>query len=182
MVDMFKRVGILRYGYHRKDVESFFEKAKQAYANGEAAVNLDENTVRAAGFRWVRNGYEPRSVDAALDRLEMAFIQRRRAKVMTSVGEEAWLEATYEQASSLYPRMLRPLGSRFADAEGIGYAKTEVDEFVNKIAAYFDGKTQLTAKEIRSATFPRAKGDKAYSEAVVDAYLDRAVSILVAVE
>lgn len=198
MVDMFKRVGVLRYGYHRKDVEKFFAKAKEVYAKDESvleselnqavnaeenkAAHLDENSVRATGFRWVRNGYEPRSVDAALDRLELAFIQRRRAKVMNTAGEDAWLEATYEQASSLYPRMLRPLNARFVDADGVGYEKAAVDEFVNKIAAYFDGKEQLTSKEVRSITFPRAKGAKAYQEAVVDAYLDRAVSILVAVE
>ncbi len=31
-------------------------------------------------------------------------------------------------------------------------------------------------------TFPSARGDKAYAEGVVDAYLDRAVEVLLAVE
>lgn len=143
---------------------------------------MDEAAVRAASFDWVRNGYDPQLVDAALDRLETAFVQRRRAVMIDAQGEDAWLEQAYAQAQSLYPRFARPDGERFADAEGSGYSKAEVDEFVKRLEAYFAGTEQITATDVRSVTFKRARASKAYEESVVDAYLDRAVDVLLSVE
>ena len=40
----------------------------------------------------------------------------------------------------------------------------------------------LTAQEIRSAVFSRAKGGRAYAEGPVDAFLERAVDVLLAAE
>ncbi|MFY9263468.1 MAG: cell division protein DivIVA [Actinomycetaceae bacterium] len=198
MGDTFARVGHFRSGYDVEQVEEFLALAKEAYAsagvdtNAEASSDegegndevetIDENTVRAIAFEFVRNGYEPELVDAALDRLEKAFIQRRRAHVVNTEGEKAWLEATYEQATTLYERLLRPDEQRFADAEGRGYLKADVDSLMTRIADYFDGKGELTSADIRRATFAKAKGEAAYAESVVDVYLDRVISVLLAVE
>lgn len=190
MSSTFERVGRLHSGYDCEEVDSFLREAKAAYANfshegAEQSADtpaIDETTVRNASFSWSRNGYKPVQVDAALDRLEAAFIQRRRAGVMYTAGEQAWLEQTYNSATTLYPRMLRPEGERFADADGRGYAKSEVDEFLDRIAAYFDGKANLASKEVRRTHFHSASGADAYDESVVDVYLDRVVSVLMAVE
>ena len=40
----------------------------------------------------------------------------------------------------------------------------------------------LSSAELRNAVFGQAKGAKAYDEAVVDVYLERAITVLVAVE
>ncbi|XCB30384.1 DivIVA domain-containing protein [Arcanobacterium hippocoleae] len=101
---------------------------------------------------------------------------------MSGAGEAAWLDRTYAQAASLYPRMLRPNGERFQDAKSAGYSKAEVDAFLDRIAGYFDGKVQLTSKEVRDVVFKNAAKEKAYDEAVVDVYLDRVISVLIAVE
>ncbi|MEW6861343.1 cell division protein DivIVA [Trueperella pyogenes] len=181
MTDTFKRVGSLANGYDPKQVDEFLEKAKMAYG-GDDSLGIDEVAVRSAAFDWVRKGYSPELVDAALDRLESAFMQRRRAKVMEVEGEEAWLAATYEQAQALYPRLLRPAGEKFADAKGVGYAKEEVDALLERLADYFAGSAQLSASELREYIFSKARGQKAYSETVVDVYLDQAAYVLLAVE
>ncbi|MDP9806954.1 DivIVA domain-containing protein [Trueperella bonasi] len=181
MVDTFKRVGAWKSGYHTGQVDAFLKKAKQAYS-GDDSLGIDETAVRASAFDWVRNGYDPELVDAALDRLESAFIQRRRARVVDSEGEEAWLDETYEQAQTLYPRLLRPGGEKFADADGAGYAKSEVDQVMGRLAEYFSGRLEMSSTDLRSATFGKARGSSAYSEPVVDTYLDRAISVMLAVE
>lgn len=181
MTDTFARTGKCSSGYDTVQVDEFLTAAKAAYS-GDSAADIDETTVRNTAFSWVRNGYEPALVDAALDRLERAFIQRRRAKVVSTDGEAVWLEQTYEAARTLYPRLLRPAGERFAKADGAGYQKEEVDELLDRVAQYFDGKAALHSDEVRQAVFSSAKGDGAYSEAVVDVYLDRVISVLLAVE
>ncbi len=181
MANTFKRVGTWSSGYSPQQVDEFLDKAKKAYA-GDESQGIDEASVRSAAFQWVRNGYEPRLVDAALDRLESAFIQRRRARVIDTDGENAWLEKTYERAQTLYPRLLRPDGEKFADADGTGYSKTDVDVLMGRLADYFSGEAAMTSNDLRTAIFDRARGASAYSEAVVDVYLDRAVTVLLAVE
>ena len=181
MADTFKRAGTWNSGYNPDQVDSFLTKAKSAYA-GDDSLGIDETTVRSSAFQWVRNGYDPRLVDAALDRLEAAFIQRRRARVMESEGEDAWLETAYALAQTLYPRLLRPDGEKFADADGSGYAKADVDELMGRLADYFSGNSAMTSTDLRSAIFDKARGAEAYSESVVDVYIDRAVTVLLAVE
>ncbi|MDR6939081.1 DivIVA domain-containing protein [Arcanobacterium hippocoleae] len=177
----FSRAGTFKYGYNRKQVDAFFDRAKHAYKDS-AESNVTEDDVRQAAFSWVRNGYKASEVDGALDRLERALLQRRRANVMVDTGESAWLDYAYGQAESLYPRMLRKDGERFANAKDYGYAKSEVDAFISQIARYFEGQTQLTSKEVRDVVFRRARKGNAYDEAVVDVYLDRVISVLIAVE
>lgn len=53
-------------------------RAKQAYSDN--LPDFDESTIRNAGFGRVRRGYRPDVVDAAMDQLEAAFIQRRRSQ------------------------------------------------------------------------------------------------------
>ena len=40
---------------------------------------MDSEGVRTIAFDVVRGGYQPDAVDSALDRLEAAFLQRRRS-------------------------------------------------------------------------------------------------------
>ena len=177
----FRTVGIFDKGYDIEEVDDFLRRAKDAY-NGPLTPAFDENTVRNAAFSRARGGYVPAEIDDALDRLEAAFVQKRRALVVADRGEKAWLNTTYQDAKSLYPRFFRPAGQRFADADGWGYSKSDVDALVDRLSDYFDGKVELSAKNIRDAVFSPAKGSSAYDEAVVDVYLERATSVLLSVE
>ena len=183
----FPRVSQLKRGYHPHQVDEFMARAKREYAKadkdrGGKVAAFDDAAVRRVAFKLVRGGYDPHAVDRALDRLEAAFIHRERAQVIAEQGEKVWLEAVYSAARSLYPRMKRPHGRRFSGATGRGYHKGEVDQMIDKASRYFSGKGDLSVDEIRACAFSSAKGTDAYDEAVVDAYLDRLVGILLAVD
>src|SRR5690625_2001530 len=181
MEDLFPTVGRWASGYDREEVEEFFERAKAAYENGR--ISMSSEDVRSAAFDLVRRGYDPEAVDAALDRLEAAFIQRDRSEYVANRNQDAWMELVAERATTLYPRLVRPPGQRFAPPErGKGYQREAVDVTMERLVAYFDEGKPLTAAELRSVTFPAASRSKAYAEGPVDAFLDRAIDILLAVE
>ena len=87
---------------------------------------------------------------------------------MAANGRQAWMDQVAELATSLYPRLLRPVGERFAPAPKSGYSKRDVDALMDRIAAYFDSDGAVTSDEVRSATFGSAKRDRAYEETSVD--------------
>ena len=176
----FKRVGPLSYGYETQAVDAFFDRFKKIYSS--AQIGTEQAAIREVAFKWVLRGYDGAEVDAALARLETALIHKRRKHVVESAGEQQWLTEVYDSARTLYPRMSRPRLERFAAASGRGYEKTAVDSVIDQLALYFDGKVQITASDLRNLRLPKARNSKAYSEAVVDAYLERAIAVLVAVE
>lgn len=179
---MFPHVGRWSRGYDPDAVDSFFAQARLAY-EGPLAETLSSEDVRAAAFDLVSGGYRTAAVDAALDRLESAFARRERAAFVAEHGKAAWTERTASLARTLQPRALRPAGQRFAEpTHGGGYAAQDVDALVDRLQAFFDADTPLTAVEVRTATFRPAKGRRAYAEGPVDAYLDRAVKVLLALE
>lgn len=184
MNDFFPSVGLFHKGYAKDEVDEFFTRARQAYEGDPSVQRLTSEQVRSTVFPLKRRGYDPAVVDAALDRLESAFISSERANHVAVNGEEVWLDHVADRATTLYPRLVRPLGERFShpDPKERGYRAKEVDEFLDRIARFFDDQEPLTADEVRQVTFPDAKGEDAYSEGPVDAYLSRAVDILLSIE
>lgn len=180
--DMFPRESRFSEGYDIEQVEEFFTRARDSYEADAGTRSMSDQDVRNIAFEQVRGGYRFAAVDAALDRLEVAFVKRRRADFIAANGQDAWMDHIAELAKTLYPRLQRPAGERFAHAEGSGYAKKDVDELMETLVSYFDDGADLTSHDIRHADFPAARGSKAYSENVVDAYLDRVAEVLLAVE
>ncbi|MDO5722252.1 MAG: DivIVA domain-containing protein [Actinomycetaceae bacterium] len=181
---MFPRVRFYRKGYQPKAVDEFLHEAREAYEGGIPASEFSSGTIHKAMFPLTRGGYDPVSVDAALDRLEAAFLARDRADHVAVNGEQAWLDHVADRATTLYPRLVRPEGERFANpAKGaIGYQIEAVDAFMDRLAAFFDDEIELRVDSVRTITFPPAKGQDAYLEGPVDAYLARVIEILLAVE
>ncbi|MDD7465330.1 MAG: DivIVA domain-containing protein [Actinomycetaceae bacterium] len=157
-------------------------RSERLASSGEVREMIDAASVANVAFPMVRGGYLPAAVDAALDRLQTAFIHRQRAAVLAQSGENVWLDSTYELARKLYPRLRRSRRARFADAQGVGYSKAAVDRFLDRVSAYFAGKSELTVSDVRMVAFPSAKKNDAYNEAVVDVYLDELAKVLLAVE
>ena len=142
----FPRVGLFSKGYDCAQVDAFFEDARRAYEGGVPPEQFSSEQVRLATFELKNRGYNIDAVDAAMNRLEAAFVKRDHP------------------------------------TSGRGYACEEVDDLLDRIAAYFDEAGELTADEIRLSTFRPKRGKKAYMEGPVDAYLGRAVEILLAVD
>ncbi|WP_199423825.1 DivIVA domain-containing protein [Actinotalea solisilvae] len=183
MTAMFRTAGRLRSGYDTDQVDEFFTHARRVY-EGEIREPLAGADVRRAAFDLVRGGYATSSVDAALDRLERAFVARQRQEFVAAHGQQAWMEHLAAQARTLYGRLSRPDGERFAPpARGEqGYDPDDVDDLCHRLVDYFDHGQSLTSDEVRTATFGRAKGRSAYAEAPVDAFCDRAIEVLLGVE
>lgn len=171
-------------GYDPAQVDDFMAQARAAYENEDGDAAFNEVKVREVAFKLVKNGYSMAAVDLVLERLEAGFVHRRRAKVMQEHGEDEWIKQVAQLASTIYPRLDRPVGERFEQAPKgeYGYLKTEVDSFMDSLGRYFDGDLEMTSQQIKRVVFTPAKGDKAYAMAVVDAYLDRASEILISVE
>lgn len=184
MTDLFPRASRMRHGYHMGQVGEFFKRARVAYENpGGAGTEMTTLDIRRTAFDLKRGGYSTAAVDAALDRLETAFATRVRENYVRAHGQEAWMKDLADRAQILYPRLRRPKGQKFAPPPGLhgGYDRRQVDAMLARITAFFDGGEQLTADDVRSATFTHRGKGKAYSERVVDAYLARTVDILLGV-
>ncbi|PFG19325.1 cell division protein DivIVA [Serinibacter salmoneus] len=183
--DLFPRVSGMTRGYDTQQVNAFIAAARAQYENREDAPQerIDANAIRATSFDLVRGGYQPAVVDAALDRLESAFVAAARTEFIREHGQDAWMSRVVERATELYGRLTRPAGEKFAPPEhGRGYAADEVDELMAKLTAYFDHGTPLSAAAVRTATFSSAPRSRAYAEGPVDAFLDHAVDVLMSVE
>ncbi|WP_298459606.1 DivIVA domain-containing protein [uncultured Cellulomonas sp.] len=180
---MFRTVSRLHAGYDPAEVDTFFDHARQVY-EGRVSDVLTGRDVRGTAFDLVRGGYVTGAVDAALDRLEAAFASRAREQYIAEHGQAAWMTQLADGARTLYGRLTRPGGERFAPA-GRGeaaYDRDDVDALCRRLVAYFDHGEQLSAQDIRSATFGRRRGAAGYAEAPVDAFLARAVEVLMGVE
>jgi DivIVA domain-containing protein len=180
---MFRTVSRLRSGYATDEVDEFFDLARRAYEGREVEM-LTGSDVRAMAFDFVRGGYAPTEVDAALDRLEAAFVARTRQEFVAAHGQQAWMEQLADGARTLYGRLTRPEGERFARAHhgGPGYEPKDVDDLCSRLVAYFDRGEPLTAHEVRALSFRRRTGAKGYAEGPVDSFCDRAVEVLLGVE
>lgn len=185
MTVLFPKVSAVRLGYHPEQVETFFNRARTAYENppqGDPALGAHD--VRRQAFDLKHGGYQTTAVDSALDRLEVAFVTRARDAFVRDRGQDAWMEQLAEHAQTLYPRLRRPAGERFAHPAGLGrgYRASEVDELLARMTAFFDRGAPLRAAEIRAAAFSTARGSRAYDEGTVDAFLARMVDILLGVD
>ncbi|MFT0763024.1 DivIVA domain-containing protein [Scrofimicrobium sp. R131] len=182
MAEIFPKAGLLRRGYDRETVDQFFAQARAAYEGGIPAEQFSASQVRQASFELRRGGYDTRSVDSALNRLEAAFTQRDKVDYISVNGEANWYAKVAESATTLYPRLLRPDGARFSHPPRgeKGYRTDEVDALMHRITLFFDQNQPLTVGDVRLALFHSAKGEKAYREDQVDAYLGRVVEIILA--
>lgn len=183
MTNLFRTAGRLRSGYDPAQVDEFFARARRVY-EGDGREPLTAADVRRTAFDLVRGGYATGPVDAAMDRLERAFVARQRTEFVARNGQQAWMEHLGAQARTLYGRLTRPDGERFAPGRRRqqGYLPADVDALCHRLVDYFDNGKTLTSEEVRSVTFRRAKGAKAYAEPAVDAFCDRAVEVLLGVE
>ena len=180
MAKKFPRVKLTQTGYHMTQVEDFLDDAREDYEKGGPMTAAQ---VRTAAFDLVRGGYDPGAVDEALDRVEAAFTARERLTFVEEHGQEAWMAEVARRATTLYPRLQRPDGLRFkAPARGKGYQRAAVDAVMVRLIDYFDSGRPISSRDLRTVVFPAARAADAYEEGPVDAFLDRATDILLAVE
>ncbi|MFJ5955705.1 DivIVA domain-containing protein [Paenarthrobacter sp. NPDC092416] len=182
----FERVERSKYGYNAKQVDAFLKRARTAFENPVgAADHLGSVDVRSVAFDPVKGGYDAHSVDAALDRLEDAFARRERDDLVSQQGEEAWLRQIGKLSGVLRGRLHRPDGDRFrrpAKKKARGYNVQDVDALCAELIGYLEHDQPLSVDTVRRAVFRAAKGEEGYEEAQVDAFLERVVELMAAID
>lgn len=182
----FARVARRAYGYNIRQVDRFLARARQHYtlerSEGDAVTST---AVRSTIFSPARGGYEPRAVDAALDRLEDAFAVRERDDLIESKGQDVWLRHIGRQAAVLKGRLNRAPGERFRRPTGKktpGYNVEDVDALCGTLLGYLENSVPLSVDVVRRAVFRETVGADGYEEAQVDAFLDRVIELMAAID
>lgn len=165
-------------GYHRAAVDTFLAAARKAF---EGDGDLTAADVRIASFPLVKGGYVVAEVDAALGRVEDALAGRAREQVVRTEGAAAWVERARAEAQLILDHLARPKRHLFARTGflSFGYRVDEVDHVATRIVRYLRDGEPLTAEQLRSAAFRMQRGG--YREEQVDALLDAAVDVILAV-
>lgn len=180
----FDRVGRSDLGYSPKQVEKFMSAARD-FLEDPSAPAVTSHDVRTVSFDAVRGGYDATEVDAALDRLEDAFARRERDELIAARGEEAWLREIGNLSGILRGRLHRPDGDRFrrpSKRKGRSYNTDDVDRLCHELIAYLEQDKPLSVDSVRRAVFRPAVGQEGYEESQVDAFLDRVVELMAAID
>ncbi|MCS5733033.1 DivIVA domain-containing protein [Herbiconiux daphne] len=180
----FPRTRSSSLGYDVNEVDDFLNKARLAYDDRDAAsgdYSLTSDMVRHMAFTMRKGGYYAPAVDAALERLEDAFALRERDRAYQAAGDEEWFAGARNRAAEILVRLERPDGQKF-DRAGflrVGYHPKDVDAFADGLIEYFRAGADVTVTDVRTAVFRSKRGG--YSELQVDAVLDAAVDVMLAV-
>lgn len=175
----FTRVPWNKRGYEPEAVQAFLDRARASYQGGTGELtSLD---VRSASFPLARGGFDMRSVDHALARLEDAFAARERDARIRTGGAEIWVDEARAEAQELLARFGRPQGHRFDRTGALrsGYSVAEVDAVADRLSRFFAHGDPVSADQLRTAAFHPQRGG--YREEQVDAVLDAAVRVILAV-
>lgn len=182
----FERVRGNEFGYNAKQVDQFLQSARVALETPQAAINaISSADVRGVSFDPVKGGYSAAVVDAALDRLEDAFARRERDELIAARGEDAWLREIGKLSGILRGRLHRPDGERFrrpAKKKVRSYNIADVDKVCYDLIGYLEEDQPLSVDSVRRAVFRPAAGQDGYEETQVDAFLDRVVELMAAID
>ena len=182
----FERVARNEYGYNAKQVDQFLQRARVSLETPEAAAHpIKSADVRSVSFDPVKGGYSAVAVDAALDRLEDAFARRERDELIAERGEDVWLRQIGQLSGTLRGRLHRPDGERFrrpAKKKARSYNTRDVDNLCRDLIGYLEQDKPLSVDNVRRAVFRPAAGEDGYEETQVDAFLDRVVELMAAID
>ncbi|MFW6187542.1 MAG: DivIVA domain-containing protein [Actinomycetota bacterium] len=176
------------WGYDVAQVDAFLRSVREALATAPTGAAGEEPSVasaqvRTAVFSGARGGYRPDAVDEVLDAAEDALAAAERERFLRARGAAAWAGHVEELAAVLRGRLERPRTRRFrhpSRPRARGYSAAHVDVLCERLADRLAGAPVLEAGELRRVVFPPAQGERSYEEQQVDAFLDRAVQLLLA--
>lgn len=190
-----ERAGKHKWGYNISQVDDFLDRTHDMY---EAATPvLTQEYIQLASFDLEKNGYVISQVDTALIRLEKAVVDRRTQYSLQTEGEDQWQKNLLALARTLQERAEAQPKHRFSRGERRqpSYTIRQVDQIVSQAwtnicdrlgirtsAEPAAGAQEITASRVSNVIFTQSKGHRGYSEASVDAYLNRCVQVLTRVE
>lgn len=167
-------------GYVPSEVDAYLELVKRTYESDPSLrTPVTASDIRTKGFKLTKRGYDPRYVDAALDRLEEVLFDRERRDFQTREGVVAWEKHVAQLRRELFGRMRRERTTRFKRTSifSSGYRISQVDAVIDQIAERLEAGLEIRVNDIRTVRFyPQRRG---YSEAQVDAFLDAMIEYLI---
>lgn len=182
----FKLVGPKEVGYNVKQVDLFLEQARAYFLNADTQdKSITSHDVRTAAFDAAKGGYSAQAVDAAMDRIEDEFVLREKELLIAEKGEKAWMMKIGKTASVLRARLHRPDGDRFrrpTKRNSQSYDTHDVDMLCRELLVYIEDNGELSVDVVRRAVFAPAKGYDGYEESQVDAFLDKVVELMAAID
>lgn len=192
------RAGKRKWGYDVGQVDAFLERAHTLYEDDEPKMSQED--IQNVSFALEKDGYVISQVDAALNRLEKAVVDKQTQWDVAHFGRVAWRAATEQLAHSLYGRADRPEKDRFEPGASRhpSYDRKQVDRLVNQVIGKIKRElgeskesesdavrkidAELTSTRVSNIIFTQRIGKRGYSERQVDAYLNRAIQVLARLE
>lgn len=161
-------------GYDVASVDAFIASTQA----GESVVS--SNHIRAAAFPVVKGGYSTVEVDAALERFEDTVAEREISDLISRRGADGATAEVRALAQDILNRIVREPHKRFRGAPffAYGYNRNDVDEFTDRIRAFYLDRSLLSRPEVRGVTFRPQLGG--YHEGQVDLLLDELVRVMLA--
>ncbi len=185
----FNTVGEKQLGYSCAEVDDFFAALADDFEllrSGGSRQDVATSTlIRQRSFSGQAGGYVPQEVDAALDRVEDRFVVFEKERVIAREGLSAWNARLESDAELIMGRLNRPERQRFrrpSEKLTRGYFVGDVDALCESLKAHFLSDEELSPAMIREAVFSSATGEMSYEETQVDAFLDRCVSLILAIK
>ncbi|MFE7632208.1 hypothetical protein [Kocuria sp. NPDC057446] len=177
-------------GYDVAQVDDFLAAVQAALRNSRSGAGAEpggaavlSTEVRGAAFSGARGGYRPAAVDELLEAAEESLAAAEREQCLRERGPEAWQEHLDALTRLLRNRLDRPRTQRFrrpSRPRAPGYSAAHVDVLCERLRDRLEGTAPLEPRELRRAVFPLVHGERSYEEHQVDAFLDRAVQLLLA--
>ena len=166
-------------GYKPREVDAYLELVKRTYEQDQTLREpISASEIRRKGFALTKRGYDPRYVDAALDRLEEVLFERERREFQQLHGIAGWEKHVTQLRKELLGRMRRDRAARFARTTlfSSGYRISQVDAVLEQLDERLSGQLEVRVNDVRTVRFfPQRRG---YSEVQVDAFLDGVVELL----
>jgi DivIVA domain-containing protein len=188
--------GKRKWGYDTAQVDAFLERAHSLY-EGEydsEGVQLTQREIQNVSFDMRKGGYLFEQVDAALDRLERAVVDKQTSWEIGRQGRVAWKARTEELFRQIAAHAERADRERFASGEGKkpSYDRKQVDRLVDRIVGKAADELQIAdppvagdaksgevdAKTVARVVFTQRKGNRGYDERQVDYFLSSCVQLL----
>lgn len=179
-----------KWGYDIAQVDEFLDRAHKAYDSLEPLLKQED--IQNVSFGLQKGGYSIPQIDAALSRLERAVVDRRTLWDLQRMGRVAWRAQTEALVNTIRGRVKRADNERFSDGEkgSPSYDRKQVDKLIREISDAVEDELNNTVSEaneinssyVENVVFTQRTGAKGYSEAQVDAYLNRVVQILTRLE
>jgi DivIVA domain-containing protein len=190
------RAGKRKWGYDTAQVDAFLERAHSLY-EGEydsEGVQLTQHDIQNVSFDMRKGGYLFEQVDAALDRLERAVVDKQTSWEIGQQGRVAWKARTEELYRQVAEHAERADRERFADGahKKPSYDRKQVDRLVDRIVGKASEELQIEnssfaadakggevdSKTVSRVVFTQRKGDGGYDERQVDYFLSSCVQLL----